>query len=109
MKASVIKAWLFKSESAGWRRYQTLQYSDGTLSCDCPGWTRRVSSDGSRTCRHVRLVQLGAADTAALAVTGSPASLPGDDERHATATMARDWGKASKPQAPLTGRRFDFD
>ena len=32
--------------------YLTLIYTDGTMSCNCPGWTRRVAEDGSRSCKH---------------------------------------------------------
>ena len=58
-------AYCFKS-SNGSALYETLQYTDGSLSCDCPGWTRRVSSDGSRTCKHVRSVQIGTAQVEAI-------------------------------------------
>jgi hypothetical protein len=34
--------------------WEALRYEDGSFSCNCPGWTRRVLEDGSRTCRHVR-------------------------------------------------------
>ena len=57
-------AWTFVS-SSGTGTYETLQYSDGSLSCACQGWTRRVASDGSRTCKHVRAVQLGEANATA--------------------------------------------
>jgi len=58
--------WTFES-STGSRTYETLKWSDGSTSCDCPGWTRRCV-DGQRTCKHVRLVEAGkmAADAAAV-------------------------------------------
>lgn len=65
MSADIRKSWIFASES-GPSRYETLQYIDGTTSCNCRGWTRKVQSDGSRTCRHVRLVEHGMADQQAL-------------------------------------------
>jgi hypothetical protein len=52
--------WTFESSSSN-KTYETLKYDDGSLSCDCPGWCRRVSQDGSRTCKHVRAVQCGEA------------------------------------------------
>jgi len=61
MKAAIAKCWTFPS-SRGDRRYQTLLYADGSTSCDCPGWCRRVAADGSRSCRHTRSVLLGSAD-----------------------------------------------
>jgi hypothetical protein len=39
-----------------------LQYVDGSTSCNCKGWTRRTAVDGTRTCKHTRLVDLGKAD-----------------------------------------------
>ena len=61
MNAAISKCWTFLS-SRGDRRYQTLLYADGSTSCDCPGWCRRVAGDGSRSCRHTRTVLMGSAD-----------------------------------------------
>lgn len=47
------------SSSSGSKTYETLLYHDGTTSCDCMGWCRRVAPDGSRTCKHVRYVEAG--------------------------------------------------
>lgn len=52
------------TSSSSTKTYQTLQYDDSTTSCDCPGWTRRVTKNG-RTCRHTRSVDLGTADAEA--------------------------------------------
>ena len=60
MKA-IAKVWIFAS-SSGRGTYETLRYDDGTTSCNCPGWTRRVTPDGSRSCKHTRLVDMGRAD-----------------------------------------------
>jgi hypothetical protein len=62
---SIAKVWTFKSSSSE-RTYQTLLYTNFTTSCDCPGWTRRTDSNGKRTCRHTRSVQLGNADAEAI-------------------------------------------
>ena len=59
--ASIAKCWTFVS-SSGSGRYQTLLYADGSTSCDCPGWCRRVAADGSRSCKHARFVLMGLAD-----------------------------------------------
>ncbi len=59
--AAIAKCWTFASSSGG-GRYQTLLYTDGTTSCDCPGWCRRIASDGSRSCKHTRAVLMGTAD-----------------------------------------------
>ena len=58
---AIAKCWTFASSSGG-GRYQTLLYADGSTSCDCPGWCRRVAADGSRSCKHTRSVLMGTAD-----------------------------------------------
>ncbi len=58
---AIAKCWTFASSSGG-GRYQTLLYADGSTSCDCPGWCRRIASDGSRSCKHTRSVLMGTAD-----------------------------------------------
>jgi hypothetical protein len=62
MKKPIHKVWTFRSDSDPEVRYQTLQYSDGTTSCECRGWCRRVAVDGSRSCKHTRWVDQGIAD-----------------------------------------------
>lgn len=59
--AAIAKCWTFAS-SSGRGHYQTLLYADGTTSCECPGWCRRVAADGSRSCKHTRSVLMGSAD-----------------------------------------------
>ena len=58
---AISKCWTFAS-SSGSGRYQTLQYADGSTSCECPGWCRRVAADGSRSCKYTRSVLMGTAD-----------------------------------------------
>jgi hypothetical protein len=62
MNKSISRVWTFASDSNPNTEYQTLQYADGTTSCSCKGWTRRVAADGSRSCKHTRWVDLGTAD-----------------------------------------------
>ena len=62
MTKPIQKVWTFSSDSTPDKEYQTLQYQDGSTSCNCPGWTRRVAQDGSRSCKHTRQVDLGTAD-----------------------------------------------
>ena len=62
MKQPIAKVWTFCSDSNRDKEYETLQYADGSTSCNCPGWTRRVARDGSRSCKHTRLVDQGRAD-----------------------------------------------
>jgi len=62
MNKTISKVWTFSSDSNPSVQYETLQYADGTTSCNCKGWTRRVAADGSRSCKHTRLVDMGTAD-----------------------------------------------
>ncbi len=62
MNKQITRVWSFASDSNPRIEYQTLQYTDGTVSCNCKGWTRRVAADGSRSCKHTRLVDMGTAD-----------------------------------------------
>jgi hypothetical protein len=62
MSKSIHRVWTFASGSNPNVEYQTLQYADGSTSCNCPGWTRRVAADGSRSCKHTRSVDMGTAD-----------------------------------------------
>ena len=61
MSKDIARVWEFKSSSSD-KVYETLQYTDGSTSCNCPGWTRRVAADGSRSCKHTRMVDMGSAD-----------------------------------------------
>ena len=65
--AALAKGWTFASSSGG-GRYQTLLYANGTTSCECPGWCRRVAADGSRSCKHTRSVLMGNADRECLSL-----------------------------------------
>src|SRR5436190_1812006 len=62
MNKPIRQVWTFSSDSNPSLEYQTLQYSDGSTSCNCKGWTRRTASDGSRSCKHTRWVDMGMAD-----------------------------------------------
>ena len=50
-----MKTWDFKSKSNPSKKYETVKWEDGTYSCNCPGWTRRVTN-GKRICTHVKQV-----------------------------------------------------
>src|SRR5437773_8122606 len=63
MNKQIKKVWTFASDSNPNIEYETLQYADGTTSCNCKGWCRRVApDDGSRSCKHTRYVDMGTAD-----------------------------------------------
>lgn len=61
MTKQISRVWAFASDSSD-AEYETLQYTDGSTSCNCRGWTRRTAPDGSRSCKHTRLVDMGRAD-----------------------------------------------
>ena len=67
MKKPISQVWTFASDSNPDRENQTLRYTDESLSCNCPGWTRRLAADGSRSCKHTRWVDLGQADRHSIA------------------------------------------
>ena len=62
MSKPISRVWTFTSDSNPAITYETLLYTDGSLSCNCPGWTRRLAADGSRSCKHTRAVDMGQAD-----------------------------------------------
>jgi hypothetical protein len=62
MNKQISKVWTFASDSNPNIHYETLQYLDGSTSCNCKGWTRRVAADGSRSCKHTRYVDMGIAN-----------------------------------------------
>ena len=62
MSKTISQVWTFHSDSNPDINYETLRYTDGSTSCNCPGWTRRVAADGSRSCKHTRAVDMGQAD-----------------------------------------------
>jgi len=64
----IAKSFIFASGSNPSKKYETLQYMDGTTSCGCMGWTRRVAEDGTRSCKHTRLVEHGQAESEAVSV-----------------------------------------
>ena len=76
MSANIIAVYIFKSSSDCDRVYQTLQYDNGSLSCDCKGWTFRRSP--VRSCKHTRLVEAGLGEQQAVTVKryrNSPATV----------------------------------
>jgi hypothetical protein len=43
----------YPSSSNPKKKYTVCEVSDGTTSCDCPGWTKR-NPPGGRTCKHTQ-------------------------------------------------------
>lgn len=56
-KPAILRVVLFCSASNANKTYETLQYTDGSTSCSCKGWTLRTTADGGRDCRHTRLIR----------------------------------------------------
>jgi predicted nucleic acid-binding Zn finger protein len=59
----IARMWVFASESNPNKKYQTLQYVDGSTSCQCMGWCRKVTIEGLRSCRHTRSIDAGTANS----------------------------------------------
>ena len=78
MNKQINRVWSFASDSNPNIEYETLQYTDGTTSCNCKGWTRRVAQDGSRSCKHSRYVDMGTANDHCTATHSCETQLPGN-------------------------------
>ena len=87
MSKPIRQVWTFGSDSSPGVEYETLQYQDDSMSCNCPGWTRRVAADGSRSCKHTRAVDLGTADRSCTATheyeSAQPSNLKNPSTQHA--------------------------
>ena len=89
----------FFFEGSAKEPYQTIVYTDGSLSCNCPGWTRRVQPDGTRSCKHTRTVAAGLGEQNAIRVLRN---INGKIPEHKPEPV-------SQPMlATKTGRAFDF-
>lgn len=88
------KAWAFPS-SSGSKTYQAILYTDGTTSCNCRGWTRRVAPDGSRSCKHTKFIEMGIADQECV---GTPVEYGQDAPAQTQAAPAKK--PDSKPKKP---------
>lgn len=98
---TIVTLYVFASESTAGREYQTLLYSDGTTSCECPGWRykKKTLPDGSRTCRHIRDIDAGLAARHALRVV----------EYAVSATRPKQQPVQIPNMLATVGRRFDFE
>jgi hypothetical protein len=62
MDKPIAIVWTFAS-SSGRGEYETRLYTDGSTSCNCPGWTRRVDkATGARECKHTKWIEAGVAN-----------------------------------------------
>lgn len=53
----IMQQFEYPSQSSPGLNYTVLLYADGSTSCNCRGWTQRVASDGSRSCKHTKQVE----------------------------------------------------
>ena len=65
--------------------YTAIEYRDGTMSCNCPGWTRRVDVHGGRTCKHCE--QMAVENTQAFQARTSVGAIKAMEERIARAVL----------------------
>jgi predicted nucleic acid-binding Zn finger protein len=109
MNKDIRKVWFFKSSSSS-RQYQTLLYEDCSTSCDCPGWTKRVSALGLRSCKHTRLVEAGFADEQCdkLQVMPGPVVKTAAEAAEFTAKFSKLDKQPKQSTAPKV-RAFSFD
>jgi hypothetical protein len=86
MNKNITRVWTFASDSNPNIEYENLQYLDGSTSCNCMGWTRRVARDGTRSCKHLRAIHMGTADRICKATHNCETKnhdLPNEAEREA--------------------------
>lgn len=87
----IAQVWTFTS-SSGSSTYETLQYEDGTTSCNCRGWTIK-RGDKPRSCKHTRAVDQGVANDQCVAHK---------DYRDLQTGSKKAPAKKAKKQKPLT-------
>lgn len=103
----VAKAWNFRSDSNPDKMYQTRLYDDRSLSCNCPGWTRRRE----RICRHTTMVLGGTADqccdgSPVVYIAGVTPAQPGEGRTEpGRATLAAAVSQAA-PAAPAAAPKL---
>ena len=96
MTKPIRQVWTFRSDSNPNQEYQTLQYTDGSASCACKGWTRRVAADGARSCKHTRWIDMGTADQHCISTHNYENQQPQTLNHHA---------QIKSKTIPLLGRR----
>lgn len=99
MPKEIATAFVFQSDSNPAKTYQCLQYTDGTTSCDCPGWKfKRASMGNERSCKHVRYVAAGLGSRHAISVV--------EQSTPAKRTPQR---AMAEPSFGRSKRRFNFE
>jgi hypothetical protein len=67
--------------------YTVCEVSDGTTSCDCPGWTKR-NPPGGRTCKHTQDYEMFLRPQWQQMNSGAPAPAPSSPTRAAVRAAA---------------------
>jgi len=62
-RGSKLKVWRNPSHSTPGKNYETIQWSNGDLTCNCRGWIYPKNGN-PRTCTHVRQAELELRDSA---------------------------------------------
>lgn len=67
---TIAALYVFSSDTTPEKKYQTIQYTDGSTTCECPGWVYKKKSlpNGERTCKHTRWIDCQLAEQHALRV-----------------------------------------
>jgi len=98
----LAKTFTYVSRSTPGKKYETLVYPDGSLTCNCPGWTQRkkANPDGTRICAHTQLTE----QILLMADSGALDELLGKE----VAAEVRRVGVLSKEVVETARRRFNF-
>jgi hypothetical protein len=78
-RGNKIKVWRNPSHSTPGKNYETIQWSNGDLTCNCRGWIYPKNGN-PRTCTHVRNAELQLREIqppAGLKVNFTPTGLKG--------------------------------
>lgn len=104
MSKQIAVLYCFKSESNPDKLYQTLEYTDGSTSCECKGWVfKRKSVNGERSCKHTRYIDAGLATTYA---TSTMVYIKKDKQQQRTVMQQTGYTAAVQLNR---GRLFDFE
>ena len=56
-RGSKLKVWAFPSHSTPGKDYETIQWANGELTCNCRGWIYPKNGN-PRTCTHIQRAEL---------------------------------------------------
>jgi hypothetical protein len=108
MGKEVHKIWIIESQSGG-KPYETIQYCNGSTSCNCFSWIKRKPVGGERTCKHVRMVEMGQADIYAVSSKEYGSLLVKSSVVKRTVPIPVSRPTIVVSGAPVVSRKFNFD